>query len=203
MDSIIFSKQRFFIILGVVTLFSLGPFVYFLFNNSNRDNLTVLSKQAKAELSTSQIGKPVRITIPSIGVDAFIENAGLNLLGEMDVPKNPRNVSWFDLGPRPGEKGSAVVAGHFGWKNNIPAVFDNLYKLKKGDELFIEDKNGLIIAFTVLESRIYFSQSDASKVFNTNDGNSNLNIVTCEGVWDKISKSYSGRLVVFTIKNNK
>ena len=48
-----------------------------------------------------------------------VEDVGLTPGGAMDVPKGPSDVAWFDLGPRPGEVGSAVIAGHEGWKDNI------------------------------------------------------------------------------------
>jgi len=67
--------------------------------------------------------------IPSINIDAAIEYVGLTSNGAMAVPKGPNDVGWFELGPRPGDIGSAVIAGHDGWKDGIPAVFDNLSKL--------------------------------------------------------------------------
>ena len=76
-------------------------------------------------------------------------------------------------------------------------MFNNLYKLQKGDELYIEDENGATIAFVVIESRSYDLKADVSKVFISDDDRSHLNLITCEGVWDQASKSYSERLVVF------
>jgi sortase (surface protein transpeptidase) len=55
----------------------------------------------------------------------------------MDAPKGPNDVVLFDPGPNPGEEGSVVIAGHYGWKNGIPAAFDNLNKLKEGDNIYI------------------------------------------------------------------
>lgn len=142
----------------------------------------------------------VRIKIPSINVDAPIESVGLTLDGAMDVPKGSAEVAWYKLGPRPGEIGSAVVAGHSGRKNNKPAVFDNLNKLSKGDKIYIEDEKGTIITFVVSGSKKYDPEADASGVFYSNDGKSHLNLVTCEGVWDEVTKSRSLRLVVFANK---
>ena len=115
----------------------------------------------------------------------------------MDVPKDRGNVAWFELGQRPGENGSAVIAGHYGWKNGKASAFDNLYKLRKGDTLYIEDDKGVITSFVVRESRRYDPEADASEVFGSNDGRARLNLVTCEGAWDKVSRTYSKRLVVF------
>ncbi|MEX0919084.1 MAG: class F sortase [Candidatus Paceibacterota bacterium] len=147
-------------------------------------------EQVKSEL-------PARLKIPSINVDAAIEYKSLTPEGAMDVPKGPDDIAWFDLGPRPGENGSAVIAGHRGWKNGRVAVFDNLDKLRKGDKIYVEDISGKSVSFVVRESRIYDSEAYVPEVFASNDG-IHLNLVTCVGVWDKSKKSSSQRLVVFT-----
>jgi hypothetical protein len=54
--------------------------------------------------------------------------------------------------------------------------------------------------FVVRESRSFNPNADASDVFNSNDEKSHLNLITCEGSWNKDSKSYSQRLVIFTDK---
>ena len=140
-------------------------------------------------------GLPVRLKIPSINVDAAIEYVGLTSKREMEVPINTVDVGWFDLGPRPGEKGSAVMAGHFNGRNGEAGVFANLYKLKQGDKLYTEDSKGMSTAFVVRESRTYDS-GYADDVFSRSDG-TYLNLITCDGVWDGVKKSYNKRLVVF------
>ena len=148
-------------------------------------------------------GLPVRIKIPRIHVDAFVEYTGLTSLGAMDVPKGPDDVAWFDLGPRPGEIGSAVIAGHYGWKDNIPAVFDNLSTLHIGDTLSVEDGTGSTTVFVVRKLQLYGEKDNASNVFSSADGKAHLNLITCEGVWNPSKKSYSDRLVIFTDKEIK
>ena len=159
------------------------------------ENTVVLPKQEQAS-----VGLPVRLKIPSINVDAPVEYVGLTSDGAMDIPKSRDNVAWFELGPLPGANGSAVIAGHYGWKNRKGSAFDNLYKLRKGDKIYIEDDKGIIISFVVRESRRYDPKMDASNVFSSNDGKSHLNLITCEGKWDKVSETYPERLVVFTDK---
>lgn len=147
-----------------------------------------------------RVGLPTHLRIPKINVDAAIEYVGLTPKGEVGIPKGPINVAWFSLGPRPGENGNAVIVGHYGWKDNIVAVFDNLYKLKSGDKVYVEDDRGVITTFLVRETRRYDPTADASYVFISNDENSHLNLITCEGVWNKAQQSYSKRLVVFADK---
>jgi LPXTG-site transpeptidase (sortase) family protein len=162
----------------------------------------ILDTQAQSNVSTSLSNSnlPTRIKIPKIKVDAAVEYLGVTPTGAMDVPKGPDDVAWFDLGPRPGEIGSAVIAGHYGWKNNIPAVFDNLYKLKIGDKIYIDDDLGSTTTFTVREIGMYDQNGDASSIFDSSDGKAHLNLITCEGVWNVASKSRPNRLVIFTDK---
>ncbi len=134
--------------------------------------------------------------IPEIKVNAAIQKLGVNTKGEMEVPDNPVDVGWFKLGPRPGEKGSAVIAGHLDGENDEVGVFTNLSKLKKGDKLYIKDDKGASIAFVVRESRIY-NPGYADDVFSGTDS-AHLNLITCDGVWDGAKKTFSKRLVVFT-----
>jgi LPXTG-site transpeptidase (sortase) family protein len=143
---------------------------------------------------------PMRFRIPKININTAIESVGIVSDGTMGVPKNPANVAWFNLGPRPGEIGSSVMDGHSGYKNKKPVVFDNLYKLKKGDKIYVENQNGTVVTFVVRESRKYNPKDSAKDVFVSNDGKSHLNLITCAGDWDPIIGSHSKRLVVFTDK---
>jgi LPXTG-site transpeptidase (sortase) family protein len=138
---------------------------------------------------------PVRLKIPKINVDAAIESVGITSKGEMEAPNNTVDVAWFALGPRPGEIGSAVIAGHLNNETGKEGVFNNLHKLQSGDKLYIEYAKATSIAFVVREIREY-NPGYADNVFSPND-NAHLNLITCDGVWDEANKTYSKRLVVF------
>jgi LPXTG-site transpeptidase (sortase) family protein len=147
------------------------------------------------------IGLPVRLGIPKIHIDAAIERVGLTSQGDMGAPKGPDDVVWYKFGPRPGETGSAVIAGHYGrWLNGEGSVFDNLNKLKRGDKLYVKDEKGAVSTFVVRELRRYNPNGDDTDVFRSNDGKAHLNLITCEGVWNEAQKTYSNRLVVFADK---
>lgn len=153
-------------------------------------------KKQTLAIETENQGFPVRLKIPSINVDAAIQQVGVTSKGAMEVPNNTLDVGWFDLGPRPGEKGNAVIAGHFDGKNGEAGVFINLYKLKEGDKLYVKDSKGTSITFVVRESRIY-DPGYADDVFSGSNS-AHLNLITCDGVWDGAKKSFSKRLVVFS-----
>lgn len=178
-------------ILGIIILSSLN----YIFPEyiKNLSNFFYIKKivQIKTNL-------PILIRIPAINISAKFEYTGITSSGEMEAPKDPAKVGWYKLGPIPGEIGSSVIAGHFGYKNNIPAVFDSLSNIKIGDKIYVEDGNKNIIIFIVKEIKNYKYIENAFHVFNSNDGLSHLSLITCGGVWDNLLKSYSNRLVVFS-----
>ncbi len=141
----------------------------------------------------------IRLQIPKINIDGAIHSVGLTSDGAMGPPSGPNGLGWFKFGPYPGEAGSAVVDGHFGtWKNGQGSIFDNLYKLKKGDLVYIKNADGSLTTFVVRELKTFDPSDDASGVFISDDGKAHLNLITCNGTWVSQQKTYTTRLVVFT-----
>ncbi len=163
-----------------------------------QDVIKSKSLESAGPRSQASFGLPSRLTIPKIGVDTMIESVGLTPGGAMGVPTEAQNAAWFNLGPHPGQNGNAVIDGHLNWTHGTAAVFDNLYKLRPGDKLSVEDEEGRTTTFVVREFRIYDQNQDASDVFGLGDGQAHLNLITCEGLWNKVERSYPNRLVVFT-----
>ena len=159
------------------------------------------NKTKNNKISTEKIvsGLPIWLIIPKINVDAPIKYVGLTAQWNMDAPKGPDIVTWFKLWPKPWEIGSAVIAGHYGkWKNGKISVFKNLNKLVKGNKIYIKNDKWITISFVVTKTKQYKRNADAWEVFTSDDGKSHLNLITC--IYDKISKTYPKRLVVFTDK---
>lgn len=195
------SKQKILLFITIAFIFFLGLLFYFILNYK-KGNSKIIIKDTTLISKQEQInyGLPVHLKIPQINTDAGFEYVGLASDGSMDVPKGPADVGWFNLGPHPGEKGSAIIAGHSGWKDGVPAVFDNLYKLQLGDKIYIEDEKGTIITFVVRGIKKYKPTTDAIDVFESSDGLAHLNLITCTGTWDFFKKSRPDRLVVFADK---
>lgn len=143
-------------------------------------------------------GLPMRLQIPKIKVNAIFETVGLTAQGAVGVPKKYANVAWFNVWPRPGEVGTAIVTGHYGKVNGKASVFDNLNNLRAGDKIYIEDDRGAVMTFVVRKIKSFGEKEDVPEIFSSSDGGSHLNIITCEGKWNNKTKSYSKRLVIFT-----
>jgi LPXTG-site transpeptidase (sortase) family protein len=142
-------------------------------------------------------GLPSRLSIPSIGLDSVIAHAGLTKDGAMDIKENPDEVAWYQFGTRPGDEGSAVIAGHYGWTGLHGSVFNNLQSLNPGDKIIVLDEDNLTTTFAVIRTEKYDPNADATKIFQSYDDKAHLNLITCDGAWVKSTHSYSDRLVVF------
>ena len=160
-------------------------------------NIPTTQEQKPQVDARAAIGLPVHLKIPRIGVNAVIRSVGLTPDGSIGVPKLPRDAAWYMLGPKPGETGSAVIDGHVNWLYGATGVFAHLNALRAGDLITVQDDRGARTSFVVRKSRSYGQNEDASDIFRSNDGKSHLNLITCGGVWDKASRAYSKRLVVF------
>ncbi|MDB5162472.1 MAG: peptidase family protein [Candidatus Saccharibacteria bacterium] len=144
------------------------------------------------------VAAPTHLNISKINVDTAVNHVGITAEDNMDIDEDPKTAAWYQLGPKPGEEGSAVIAGHYGWKRGVASVFNELNKLVAGDEVSVLGEDGKVIRFTVTRLASYTPEQDATDVFRSDDGKAHLNLVTCQGSWNNSVQTYSERLVVFT-----
>lgn len=141
---------------------------------------------------------PSRIRIPSLSVDADVESVGLDNQGLMDVPRSASDTAWFAPGPKPGETGNAVIDGHVDTAMGKPAVFALLKRMRPGNLIIVSDSRHTLFFFRV--TRIASLPTDnfpVQSVFGSS-ALANLNLITCDGIWNMQQKSYNRRLVVFS-----
>jgi len=168
--------------------------------SSSAPALKVKKAESPSPPATVRFDPPVRLEIASISVDAQINPVGITSEGNMAIDADIAKVAWYEPGPRPGEKGSAVIAGHYGWKSGQPSVFNDLRTLQPGDRVATYDTSGSLVSFIVSKVKTFNPSADTSEVFRSSDDNAHLNLITCEGAWVSNQQTYSERLVVFTDK---
>ena len=201
-------KSRIKVGMVLVVLFLVAAMAVLLLTNYLRvkslqnDSLRVVKDTPTSSVMPAKAkpGIPQRLTIPIINLDTVIERVGLTPNGDLDAPKIITNTGWYQEGVRPGEAGSAVIDGHYGWLNGNPAIFNDLNKLKKGDGIYVKDEAGVNTKFIVRGSRLYAPDENAAAVFHSDNGEAYLNLITCQGEWESGQQSYSQRLVVFAEK---
>ncbi|WP_239421893.1 class F sortase [Bacillus sp. CGMCC 1.16541] len=146
----------------------------------------------KAEVST-----PSQLSIPTLNIQAPIEETGLTKDGQMGVPDDGETVAWFEPGTVPGREGNAVLAGHVDDKTG-PAIFYHLEKLEVGDEVLVSDENGQVLTFVVKEKEAYPRDEAPIRDIFGPTYNRQLNLITCTGLFDRKKGTHEERLVVYT-----
>ena len=141
---------------------------------------------------------PARLRIPALGIDAHVQEVGVNALGNMAAPNNFTDVGWYKYGTPPGFVGSAVIAGHVDNGLALPGVFKHLDELKIGDDVYVERKDGTELHFKVTEIQKYPYRNVPLKTLFSRRDLPRLNLITCGGTWVPGERSYDERLVVYT-----
>lgn len=146
--------------------------------------------------ATSSAAVPVRLLIPSLGVDAAVEKVGKKANGEMATPSSFKTVGWYSPGSKPGGPGNAVFDGHLNNAITTSGVFERLAQVQLGARVEIRGENGAILVYTVQSVQEYpWDQTPPAELFAT-EGPSQAVLITCEGEWVASDHSYNKRLVV-------
>lgn len=154
---------------------------------------------AAASYGLQHVTPPIRLSIPTIGVDAAVQSVGITKKGSMSSPNNFTDVGWYRYGTVPGERGSAVLAGHLDNGLALAGVLKRLQEVHVGDDVGVTTKDGTKLVFRVAEINTYpFRDAPVDLIFNRDDA-ARLNIITCAGDWIPSEKTYSKRLVVSAV----
>lgn len=145
---------------------------------------------------------PEKVKIPAINVDTDVVQKGIvksgSYKGHMATPDNAVQVAWFKLGTKPGDEGSAIIAGHVDTYKG-PGVFFNLKDLKKGDLVYVTGKQGKTLTFKVYNKEAYpRKNAPVYKVFGYTPVRT-LRLLTCTGTFDQQADTHNKRLVVSAV----
>ena len=147
-------------------------------------------------VTAAQVARPVSLSIPAIGVHTRLIRLGLTAQGTLQAPVSTTVAGWYTAGPRPGQPGPAVIAGHIDSRLG-PGVFFRLRLLRPGDRVFIRRADGTMAVF-----RVYAEQSYAKDRFPTQRvygpaPGAQLRLITCGGTFDAATGSYLSNIVVY------
>lgn len=142
--------------------------------------------------------RPLRITIPRIGVDADIVPVATDGDGALEVPPldQPEVAGWYRPGPSPGEAGNAVMVGHVDSQHGA-AVFFELGRLHPGDSVLVTRADGRVARFTVDGVGAYPKDRFPTERVYGGGADARLRLITCGGRFDPRTGSYPDNIVVF------
>jgi hypothetical protein len=126
--------------------------------------------------ATRAVAEPVELVIPAIGAETdWLIGLRIDGDGALEVPPDTAMAGWFELGPRPGAVGPAVIAAH------VDGVFARLRELGPGDEVDVRRADGTTAVFTAYRVDQYpRSAFPTERVYGDTEG-PELRLITAGG----------------------
>ena len=147
----------------------------------------------------SPTGPPVRLQIPSLGVDAQVVDA-FQTGGVIQVPENPSVVGWWVGSAVAGSPaGTTVLVGHVDTAEQGVGVLSSLAEVVEGTEIVLTTTEGGTITYAVT-GRDQLSKSGGlpPETFAP-DGPPRLVLITCGGPFDPRAASYDDNVIVYAV----
>jgi hypothetical protein len=141
-------------------------------------------------------GWPQKFTIPRFGVTAPFENLDLTKPQSVHAPYKWDDVAWFDLGPRPGEQGRALIFGHVD-STCCPAVFYHLRDMKAGDIVQVAYKSKSPLTFRVMWLNTYTNGGLPVSWMYARTKQRSILLITCTGIFHRDGTGYDHKFVAF------
>ncbi|WP_335940586.1 class F sortase [Streptomyces sp. PTD5-9] len=141
---------------------------------------------------------PTRLRIPTLAVNAPFTDLAIGADGRLNPPpaNNSNLVGWFKDGVTPGERGTAIVAGHVDTKTG-PAVFLQLQFLKPGATVDITRADGSVATFKVDSVERFKKSNFPDDRVYADTPSAQLRLITCGGAYNKTAKDYEDNVVAF------
>jgi len=147
-------------------------------------------------IGPARVDRPVYLSIPVIGVRTRLIKLGLTAQGTLQVPASTSVAGWYTGGPRPGQVGSAVIAGHIDSYLG-PGVFFRLRLLRPGDRVYIRQAGGALAVFRVYAEHSYRKDHFPTQRVYGPAPDPELRLITCGGTFDPAIGSYLNNVVVY------
>lgn len=202
------SKKAWAIILIVVVLITCGVLFKTISSpekpSSDSDVITVSTNnpsEIKPNKNTYKWqgapDEPKYISLPTITAEGFVQKVGVDQNKEIAVPNNIYKAGWFVATAKPGNTGLSIIDGHVNGRVNS-GIFKDLVKLKVDDTYTVELGSGVTKNYRVTKI-IQVPTKDAPNALFSQEPNikSQLNLITCGGTFNKSTKQYDERVIVY------
>nr|WP_269091168.1 class F sortase [Actinopolymorpha cephalotaxi] len=144
---------------------------------------------------------PVRVRAAPVGVDARVVRVGVDdRTGEMEIPRTPGKVGWYEFGPGlESPTGAVVIGGHVDTLRGGAGPFARLGELRPGARVTIVGADDRSRTFEVTD-REEFVKTDlpVERIF-ARTGPPVLRLITC-AQFDPVARHYRGNVVLTTVE---
>lgn len=155
---------------------------------------------AQRQLEAEQKAQPAFVSLPSIKTTSSLISLGLEDDGSLEVPVDFLQAGWYSRGPRPGEPGPAVIAGHLDSKIG-PGIFSRLADMTPGELVHVTRVDGTVLEFVVTRVDQYPKRAFPTRLVYGPTDAAELRVITCGGSFDRGKGSYDDNIVVFARLN--
>jgi hypothetical protein len=145
------------------------------------------------------VAKPEWLVIPAIGVSTTLIRLGLTAHHTLQVPSTTAVAGWYTGSPRPGEVGSAIIAGHIDSYLG-PGVFYRLGELRRGQYIYVIRANHTVAVFEVTARHRYAKARFPASVVYGPVPDAELRVITCGGTFDYATGSYLSNVVISAVE---
>jgi Sortase domain len=151
------------------------------------------------DATPARVSRPVYLSIPVIGVHTRLIRLGLTAQDTLQVPTSTAVAGWYTRSPRPGQVGSAIIAGHIDSYLG-PGVFFRLRLLRPGDRVYVRHANGTLTVFRVYAKHLYPKDRFPTQLVYGPAPDPELRLITCGGTFDPAIGSYLSNVVVYAVQ---
>jgi hypothetical protein len=160
----------------------------------------VVRDASVAAARTARGPDPVRLQVPSLGVDAAVDAVGVETDGSMVVPAQVDRVGWYRFGPRAGApEGNTVLAGHVDTAADGPGALFDLRTIEIGAEVTVTDADGTDHRYQVTSRDVITKTALPVEQIFARTGEHRLVVITCGGAFVPSTRSYEDNVVVTAV----
>ncbi|MFC5668008.1 class F sortase [Kitasatospora misakiensis] len=141
--------------------------------------------------------RPTRIRIPAVRLDAPVTGLGLDRDGHLQTPpeENRNLAGWYRDGATPGQRGTAIIAGHVD-NGSGPAVFYDLGALHRGDRIEILREDGRTAVYQLYAIEVHDRKDFPDDRVYRQAADAQLRVITCGGAYSE-ERGYDGNVVAY------
>ncbi|MBT2566241.1 class F sortase [Arthrobacter sp. ISL-85] len=141
---------------------------------------------------------PVRLEVPSIGIDAALIPLGNQPNGEVQTPPGEPGSpgGWYKDSPTPGQTGSAIILGHVNTTTSDIGLFYRLHELTPGQTITVTRADHTAGVFTVDKVDVYHKATFPTVEVYQNADRPEVRLITCGG-YNPATRKYLDNTVVY------
>jgi hypothetical protein len=151
-------------------------------------------------LTASVQPAPTRLVITALGVEARVDDVGVQEDGAMVIPAAPTSVGWYRYGAAPSDaRGNTVIAGHVATREDGPGALAPLRDAKPGMRVTVTTVDGTKHDYKVVGREAIVKKALPVDEIFARDGRPLLVLITCGGEYLPELRSHRDNIIVTAV----